>query len=333
MWPATTNHSHTTRPFILLVDDDAELGHVISSILEHDGFHVMQAHNVAHAIKAFRQHKPNLVIVDMRLPDGRGSDLIAYIRQHEEGKAIPILVVSALVDTQSIQAARKAGADEYLTKPFPPSDLLSIVRNNLKRRQAVERLATREAHLQTVTMLANTIEARDHYTRGHVGRVKAMALRLAKHLGWSEEALTILEFGALLHDIGKIAIPESILNKPAPLTKTEAAIMRSHPQQGAEMLKQVAHLQPAIPYVLYHHERWDGSGYPFGLRGHEIPIEGRLLAIADVFDAMITHRPYKPALPKAAAVEEIRRNAGVLFDPDITAAFLELVAAGEIGKD
>ncbi len=330
MWPAVTYRTTPPSP-ILVVDDDAELGQVIQSILEHHGFQVIQAYNINDAIKSIRQRMPSLIIVDMRLPDGRGNDLIAYIRQREEGEAVPILVVSALVDNQSIQSARSAGADEYLTKPFQPSELLAIVRNNLQRRRAVEHLATREAHLQTVTMLANTIEARDRYTRGHVERVKDLAVRLGHRLGWSEETLTILEFGAILHDIGKIVIPEHILNKPAPLTDDEMAIMRSHPEQGAEMLKQVEHLHPAIPYVLYHHERWDGSGYPFGLRGEEIPAEGRLLAIVDVYDAMTTDRPYRKALPKSTAMEEIRRNAGVLFDPEMAATFVELMETEEQG--
>ena len=325
MWPYTPPASPPTTPSILIVDDDAELGRVIQRILEHQGFQVMQAYNLKDAIATIHQRMPSLVIVDMRLPDGCGNDFITYIRQREEGEAVPILVVSALVDAKSIRTARDAGADEYLTKPFRPSELLAVIRNNLQRRRAVEHLATREAHLQTVTMLANTIEARDRYTRGHVDRVKEMALRLARRLGWNEEALTILEFGALLHDIGKIVIPEHILNKPAPLTPEEAAIMRTHPQQGAKMLKEVKHLHPAIPYVLYHHERWDGSGYPFGLKGKDIPPEGRLLAIVDVYDAMTTDRPYRKAIPKKIALEDIRNQAGVLLDPQMVAAFIELM--------
>jgi len=324
MWPYIPSAPSST-PSILIVDDDAELGQIIRSLFEQQGFRITQAYNLKDALAIVSQRMPNLIVVDMRLPDGQGTDLITYIRQREEGEAIPILVASALVDAQSIRDARDAGADEYLTKPFRPSELLSIIRNSLQRRRAVENFATREAHLQTVTMLANTIEARDRYTRGHVGRVKEMALRLAQRLGWSNEALTILEFGALLHDIGKIAIPEHILNKPAPLTEDEAAIMRTHPQQGAKMLKQVKHLHPAIPYVLYHHERWNGSGYPFGLKGEDIPAEGRLLAIVDVYDAMTTNRPYREAIPKRLALNEIRNQADVLFDPQMVTIFIDLM--------
>ncbi len=314
-----------TSPTILLVDDDPELGEVISTILEQDGFQVIQARTIREALAVVRHGLPHLIITDLRLPDGHGMEFIRYIRQMPNGKAVPILVLSALVDTQTVRKVRHAGADEYLTKPFNPGELTAIVKNSLQRKRAVENLATREAHLQTVIMLANTIEARDMYTRGHVERVKDYALRLARLLGWSEEKLAILEFGAILHDIGKIAIPEHILNKPGPLTEAELEIMQSHPQRGADMLRQVVHLQPAIPYVLYHHERWDGSGYPYGLKGREIPPEGRLLAIVDVYDAMTTDRPYRKALPPEVALKEIRDKAGVLFDPEMAQVFVQMI--------
>jgi putative nucleotidyltransferase with HDIG domain len=178
-------------------------------------------------------------------------------------------------------------------------------------------------------MLANTIEARDRTTRGHVERVQRYALALARALNWDEEALAVLEFGALLHDIGKILVPRAILNKPDRLTAAEWEVLRRHPEEGAQMLAGVDHLRGAIPYVLYHHEHWDGSGYPHGRCGTSIPVEGRLLAVVDAYDAMTSQRPYREARPALAACDEIRRLAGRQFDPAIAEAFGALhLAAG-----
>jgi len=319
------------NPLLLFVDDDAELTHILSEFFRQQNYRTAAAHTLKEAVHALHREMPALLIVDMRLPDGSGNDLIAYLRQRPEGEAVPIVVVSALADAPSIQTARRFGADEYLIKPFHPDELLAVVQNSLHRRRAVEQLVTREAHLQTVTILAKTIEARDAYTGGHVERVSAYARKLAEALGWSPEDLTLLEFGALLHDIGKITIPENILNKPGPLTPDERAIMREHPQRGAEILQHVDHLRPTIPYILYHHERWDGKGYPEGLRGEAIPREGRLLAIVDAYDAMTTRRPYRShPLGKTEAAAEIERQAGKIFDPQMAQKFIELIRQGQI---
>ncbi|HFC09525.1 MAG TPA: HD domain-containing protein [Chloroflexi bacterium] len=327
----TVSRPPASAPLILLVDDDAELTHILEEFLSQQGFRTLSAHTIKAALAVLRHETPTLLIADMRLPDGSGNDLIAYLRQQPEGEAVPVIVVSALADASSVQTARRFGADEYLIKPFHPDELLAVVQNSLHRRRAVEQLVTREAHLQTVTILAKTIEARDAYTGGHVERVSTYARKLAEALGWSAEDLMLLEFGALLHDIGKITIPENILNKPGPLTPEERAIMREHPQRGAEILRHVSHLRPTIPYILYHHERWDGKGYPEGLRGEAIPPEGRLLAIVDAYDAMTTRRPYRThPLGKAEAAAEILRQSGTIFDPQMAKTFVHLVQEGKI---
>lgn len=186
------------------------------------------------------------------------------------------------------------------------------------------RFDTHAAHLQTVAMLANVVEARDRYTRGHVERVKTYGLELARSLGWDTAALAVLEFGALLHDLGKILVPRTILNKPSRLLPADWDLLRRHPADGAQMLQGVDHLRPAVPYVLYHHENWNGGGYPNGLAGLNIPLEGRLLAVVDAFDAMTSERPYRVALTPAQACAEIERQAGQQFDPALAAAFIEL---------
>ncbi|MGH2523173.1 MAG: HD-GYP domain-containing protein, partial [Anaerolineales bacterium] len=240
------------------------------------------------------------------------------------GAAVPFVFLSARAEPEATSQARVLGADDYLFKPFAPDELSLAVRAKLDRRRAVQRVDTRAAHLQTVSMLANVIETRDRYTRGHVERVQQLALALARTLGWNNEALSVLEFGALLHDLGKILVPSDILNKPRRLVSAEWAILRRHPEIGAQMLAGVDHLRGAIPYVLYHHERWDGRGYPAALAQHDIPLEGRLLAIVDTYDAMTSDRAYRTAMSSEAALQEIRKRAGSQFDPEMAEVFIHL---------
>jgi putative two-component system response regulator len=293
-------------------------------ILETDDHIVFTVPNGRAAIVAFETKKPDLILSDIMMPDMDGFAVLEAIRSHPDGLAVPFLFVSARTERRDITRARDLGADDFIFKPFGVDELRKAVRAKLQRKRVVELFNTRTAHLQTVTLLANAIEARDKYTRGHVERVRDYALQLARALEWSVEALIILEFGALLHDIGKISIPEQILNKTGPLLPEEWSQMRQHPEVGARMLEGVDHLHAALPYVLYHHERWDGGGYPTGLSGGNIPPEGRLLAIVDSYDAMTTSRPYRQSLTSVAALDEIRKGIDVQFDPDMARTFLKI---------
>src|SRR5580765_2726387 len=175
-----------------------------------------------------------------------------------------------------------------------------------------------------LSMLTRAIEARDPYTRGHSSRVTYMAESVARALGWSEERIASLRVGGPLHDIGKLAVSDEVLCKEGRLDDDELAQIREHPKIGAKLLLRVTALREAIPYVLYHHERWDGTGYPSGKRGEEIPVEARVLAIADAFDAMTSDRPYRDALSREEALAEVERCAGTQFDPKIARVFLEV---------
>jgi HD-GYP domain-containing protein (c-di-GMP phosphodiesterase class II) len=172
--------------------------------------------------------------------------------------------------------------------------------------------------------LSRALEARDPYLQGHSERVTAVAEAVALRLGWSGERLSTLQLGGRLHDIGKVAVPASVLRKPAPLDDHEREQIRLHPRFGARLVERVEAARPALPYVLYHHERWDGTGYPSGKRGEEIPVEARVLAIADAFDAMTSDRPYRNALSREEALAEVERCAGTQFDPKIARVFLEV---------
>jgi len=169
--------------------------------------------------------------------------------------------------------------------------------------------------------LARAIEARDPYSSGHAARVTAIAEVVAARLGWDEDQIDVLRIGAALHDIGKLAVPDTVLRKPGPLSDDELDHVRAHPEEGARMLGLVGTLRAAVPCVLHHHERWDGSGYPSGSAGSNIPPEARVLAVADAFDAMTSDRPYRPALSEPCAVDELERCAGTQFDPEVVAVF------------
>jgi putative two-component system response regulator len=309
---------------ILVAEDNVDIMEVMREVLETDGYRVTCAPNGRDALRAFEHETPDLIVSDVMMPHLDGFGLLKAVRAHPTGAAVPFLFLSARTETAATSQARVLGADDYLFKPFDADDLSLAVAAKLARRRAVERFDTRAAHLQTVLMLANTIEARDRNTRGHVERVQRYAMALARALNWDEEALAVLEYGALLHDMGKLLVPRAILNKPGRLTPAEWEVLRRHPEEGAQMMAGVDHLRGALPYVLHHHEQWNGAGYPHGLAGAAIPIEGRLLAVVDAFDAMTSDRPYRPARSAAEAREEIRCQAGIQFDPAVAEAFVGL---------
>ncbi len=309
---------------ILFAEDNPDIMNVVAELLRAEGYHVTCAANGQEALEAFRREAPDLIVSDVMMPHLDGFGLLEAVRAHPHGTGVPFLFLSARSESAATTLARRLGADDYLFKPFAVDELLIAIRAKLDRRRALQHFDTHSAHLQTVIMLANTIEARESYTRGHVERVQTYALGLARALGWGRDALALCEVGALLHDIGKIAVSRSILNKRRKLLYREWATLRRHPQTGAQMLEGVDHLRPAIPYVLCHHEYWGGSGYPARLSGRAIPREGRLLAIVDAYDAMTSDRPYRRALPLEVVLREIRQHAGRQFDPEMAETFVAL---------
>jgi putative nucleotidyltransferase with HDIG domain len=222
------------------------------------------------------------------------------------------------------------------TNAFIKSDLELLVAFSgpaaiaIKNAQYVHKLE--RAYEDTLIAIANAVEARDHYTIGHTWRVTNFALEIARTLGWSEERLELCEIGGLLHDVGKIAVHDAVLQKPGQLTEDEFARMKIHPERGARMLRDIERLVPIIPYCLYHHERYDGNGYPFGLAGENIPIEGRLIAVADTFDAMTSNRPYRRGLHPEVAIAEIVKARGTQFDPLIVDALVVCYREGRITR-
>lgn len=290
-----------------------------------------------------RRLPPGVGIAGVVARDGKPlivNDAKADPRHYGEIDLETATYTQTLLCVPLIAKERTIGVLEVLNKldgtPFDQSDsdLLSAFAAQsavaLSNAQLYSEL--KRAFADTVRIIANAVEARDATTSGHTIRVTAIGLALAQELGWSREQIETLEIGALLHDIGKIGMPDRILNKPNDLTQEEYAQMKQHPIVGAQMLKGVGGLSGALPYILYHQERYDGKGYPFGLVGDAIPIEGRLLAVADTFDAMTSNRPYRKGMSEQEAVNEILRHRGTQFDPRIVDALLAAHQKGLLAR-
>lgn len=317
-------------PTLLVVEDDPAMLVALRDILEGAGYQVHTAANGELALETLANIEPSLILSDISMPVMDGIELFERVRAQPRGTAIPFIFLTARGTREDIFEGKKLGADDYITKPVTSQELLAAVQARLARTDELMVVQLETAYKASLMMLANAIEARDYYTRNHVERVSAYAIAMSQALGWQDQQQTVLEFGAILHDIGKLSIREAILSKTGPLAKEEWGEMRQHPIVGARMLEGIPYLAPSIPIVLYHHERWDGSGYPEGLERDHIPVAARLLAVADTFDAMTSDRPYRKALPVTLAYETITSESDQLFDPAMVQAFVDCWQSGQI---
>ncbi|MFZ5877472.1 MAG: HD domain-containing phosphohydrolase [Nitrospirota bacterium] len=342
---------------LLIVDDDPNIRELLAAKLTHLGYLCRTADGADHALSILEREPIHLVLSDIMMPGLSGIDLLKRLVQCYPETAVVMLTAAA--DTQMAVQAMKLGAYDYITKPFHLEELAVHVEKALERRQLLvenrayhrsleERVAeqTREIreHLQlerrrreeinhTLTLLersyTDTIDAlimaldyRDNETQGHTQRVSVYTVELAERMGVSAADLETIKRGAVLHDIGKIGVPDTILRKPAKLTEAEWTEMRRHVQYGYEMLKDIAFLRDAAKIVLHHHERYDGLGYPNQASRNDILFGARIFVVADTFDAMTSERPYRKALPYQDARAEIQRCAGTQFDPRVVDTFL-----------
>ena len=323
------SYSGMDAPFqskrILVVEDNLEMRQSVANALKLEHYLVDQAENGQAALALLQRITPDLILSDINMPRMGGVEFYRVLRQNPRWLLIPFIFLTAGNSPDEVRLGRSLGIEDYLTKPIEAADLISAVNARLLRLAQVEVAQIGLSYLETVNVLANTIEGRDAYTHGHVQRVAKYARALAETLGWAPEHLRMLEFGAVLHDIGKIVIPDTILNKTDALSAAEWEAMKQHPAAGARILREISHLQSTLPYVLYHHERWDGSGYPHGLKGKDIPVEGRLLAIVDVYDALTTARPYHPARAHYEVILYLEKTAGRLFDPHLVPMFIKSI--------
>jgi len=336
---------------LLLVDDEAEMTRFLETTLRMAGYeHVRALNDPRGFLSSLIEFQPDLVVLDLWMPHLDGFHLLDVIHRHTDAMSyLPVLVVTAEADLAARLQALSSGAADFILKPFLPAEICLRVHNLLNVRllqkqlrqenrileaemkeRTIEledyQLDLKQAQIEITLRLAKAAEHRDDNTGQHTQRVGITCTLLAQTLGLPEERITLIRRASPLHDVGKIGVPDSILLKPARLLPTERQMMERHCAIGADLLSggKSELLKTAEQIALSHHERWDGSGYPHRLQGEEIPIESRVLAAADVFDALTHDRPYKKAWPLEQAIGEIRQQRGKHFDPLVVDAFLEL---------
>ena len=318
-----------TPPEILLVEDDAALRNLLTSMLCGMGYGVRAVGTIADAIEHVGAAPPDLVMLDLHLPDGSGHHLLETVRAFPRTRFLPVIMMTGLGTRADRLRALGAGVTDFLTKPFDPEELTTRIRALLQLKSFADRLEEAE---EVIVALARSIDARDPYTAGHSERVSRYATRLAIRIGLSEAEGAAVQRGGLFHDIGKIAIRDAVLLKPDRLTEAEYEEMKQHPVQGGRLIGHLQTLASTMPVVYHHHERLDGSGYPDGLSGDQIPMVARVTTIADVFDALTTARPYRPAFTfeEALAIMNNEARKG-WWDPALLAEFSPL--ADELGGE
>ncbi len=310
---------------ILIVEDHDILREGLQILLETEGYRVTTAMHGKDALQQMENLVPDLILSDISMPVMNGFEFYEAVRSRSEWVAIPFIFLTARGDRDDIFTSKKLGAEDYLVKPVERQELITTIRSRLERNQQLMFAQLQQAYEASLIMLANAIELRDKYTRGHVERVRDLSVQIAEQLGLSDSQIYVLRFGAILHDIGKIYIREGVLRKAGPLDHDEWEEMKRHAEIGADLLEKIPYLTSAIPIVHYHHERWDGKGYPEGLVGDAIPLEARIVAVADAYDAMTTARVYHAESTSDQAIEEILQNSGARYDPRVVAAFHHVI--------
>lgn len=308
------------RPKLLLVDDEPTNLQVLRQILQ-DDYRLLFAKDGDKALELAARETPALILLDVMMPGMTGHEVCSRLKAEPATAAIPVIFVTALADVEDEAKGFEVGAVDYITKPVSPPIVRARVRTHLSLVRVDE---LRQTRLQIVQRLGMASEFKDNETGLHVIRMSHYTHILARAAGYSEQEADDLLNAAPMHDVGKIGIPDAILQKTGKLDEEEWAVMRQHAQIGAEIIGEhpAGLLKVARSIALTHHEKWDGSGYPNGLKGEEIPLEGRIVAIADVFDALTSVRPYKAAWPVDEAVEFLRRESGRHFDPALVELFL-----------
>ncbi|MGB2909432.1 MAG: HD domain-containing phosphohydrolase [Anaerolineales bacterium] len=315
---------------VLIVEDNDVLRDGLDEMLSIEGYSTVTAADGREALSKMETVTPDLILADIAMPVMDGFQLFTAVRDRSAWVTIPFIFLTARAETVDIIAGKNLGAEDYLVKPIGREELVTNLRSRIARTSQLKTTQLKEAHLASLTALAKAIELRDTYTGGHVERVMEYALAVGTHLGWNESSLEHLRYGAILHDIGKIHIRESALLKTSSLNNEEQEEMRRHPVIGAEMITDIPYLEGAVQIVRYHHEQWDGKGYPEGLSGKDIPEGARIIAVVDAFDAMTTDRPYSSAISLQEANEELLRWAGEQYDPGVISAFQKAWEKGEI---
>jgi putative two-component system response regulator len=332
---------------IVTTDDDPAIRKILQIMLKKEGYRVtpcMNGDELQEVLKNQDGEDTDLILLDIKMPGLSGFEVLDIIKRRYAH--IPVIMLTAFNDLDTGMQAIRRGASDYLSKPVGRDELISCVTRVLtKAEHEIEQAAEKSHYLEvqkeleqelkaayrslkkttfaTLEAFSETIEQKDTYTKGHCSRVRTIALAVGKAYGLKKEDLMTLEGGSLLHDIGKIGIPERILNKPSRLTDEEFNIVKMHPAAGEKIVTHIDLFEPYRPIIRNHHERMDGKGYPDGLKGDQIPIPVRIVTLADAFDAMTSSRAYRSALPTEIAVEEIKLCSGTQFDPVLVDLFID----------
>lgn len=328
--------------WILVVDDDTTNLRIASHILSAENMRVSCMKSGEDAIRFLQENRPDLILLDIHMPGIDGFETLAAVRSNPKTADIPVIFLTADDDSETETQGLKAGAMDFLKKPFVPEVLLLRVRHTIElirlqtdlarevekktdvvkaQHEKLERIS-----MQIVKTLSGAIDAKDTYTNGHSTRVAEYSREIAKRVGFSEKQQDDIYMMGLLHDVGKIGIPESIINKPARLTEEEYRVIQNHPAMGAKILSNITEFPKLATGARWHHERYDGKGYPDGIAGEDIPVEARMIAIADAYDAMSSRRSYRDALTQDYIRGELVKGRGTQFDPIFTDVMLEMMA-------
>jgi len=311
------------KQLILVVDDKLMNTELLKELLGSRGYRTVAAQNAAVAEAEIQREAPDLILLDVVMPGKSGYDLCRELKEDSKTRLIPIVMITGLTDREDRLKGIEAGADDFLTKPISSEELFARVSSLLKLKEFTDELETVDSVLCTLGL---SVEARDPYTEGHCERLAQNAGDLGRYLGVEEECVVALQRGGYLHDLGKIAVPDEILKKGSDLTPAEWVIMKQHPVTGETICRPLKSLRLVLPIIRHHHEHSDGSGYPDGLRANEIPLLPRILQVVDIYDALRTARPYKPALShEQAAVTMLAEARSGLWDEELVSEFFGML--------
>jgi putative two-component system response regulator len=314
------SHIQPRRSRVLVADDTESVRALFRKLLIADGHEVVSANDGAAALDAVHEHLPDVILLDVTMPRMNGLEVCRRLKADPATRLTPVVLVTGQADLSDRIRGIEAGADEFLSKPVHPHELRARVRSLTRMKHLIDELDSAEAAFMT---LALTIEARDPSTNGHCERLATLSVQLGRALNLPSEDLEALHRGGYLHDVGKIGVPDSVLLKPGPLTPDEFELMKRHPDIGDSLCAPLQSLRRVRPIVRGHHERIDGSGYPCGLRGDEVPLLAQIVGVVDVYDALTSARSYRPAWPQEDAIkylhEEVRKGK---FQADHVDAFI-----------
>ncbi len=314
-------------PKILVIDDKLDTVLLLRELLGSRGYHVLAATEPDEGKEMIHSERPDLVLLDVIMPGKSGYEVCRELKEDPLTRLIPVVMITGLSDRDDRVRGIEAGADDFLSKPLYPEELFARVKSLLKLKEFTDELENAEA---VVVALALGIESRDPYTGNHCERLARYAADLGHYIGLDGDSIIALKRGGYLHDLGKVSIPDEILKKGSRLTPSEWEIMKQHPAIGESICRPLKSFRSVLPIIRHHHEHWDGTGYPDGLIGNQIPLLARVLQVVDVYDALRTARPYKPALSHDEAERTMRQEANVgNWDPDLVCEFFEMLRKQE----